>query len=75
MTTVRLRWECPEKDRYYEAHLSRDLFGDWVLTRVWGRRGSPRGQVLHTPCGNREQARELLARTARRREAHGYHLT
>ena len=31
------RWE--RDTRYYELHLRQDLFGDWVLTRVWGGKG------------------------------------
>lgn len=69
------RWENDGTDRYYEAHLARDLLGDWVLTRVWGRRGSPRGRVLHTPCDSPEQARGLLSKVTAQRQAHGYRLT
>jgi hypothetical protein len=28
------RWE--KGTRYYEIHLHQDLWGDWVLTQVWG---------------------------------------
>jgi hypothetical protein len=38
---VRLRWE--KDTRYYEAHLHQDLWGGWVLTKVWGRRDSALG--------------------------------
>jgi len=35
-----------ERDtRYYELHLRQDLFGDWVLTRVWGGRGTALGRI------------------------------
>jgi hypothetical protein len=34
----------------YEMHLQQDLFGDWVLTRVWGRRGTALGRIVHNPC-------------------------
>lgn len=66
------RWECPDRDRYYEAHLARDLLGDWVLTRVWGRRGSPHGRITHTPFKTLEQAQASLRRLATRRRARGY---
>ena len=72
MTPTRLRWECPDKDRYYETHLARDLLGDWVLTRVWGRRGTSRGRVQHTLCTSRADAHTMLAAVARRRRSRGY---
>jgi len=31
-----VRWEHPDKKRYYKLMLSRDLLGNWVVTRVWG---------------------------------------
>jgi hypothetical protein len=32
---ISLRWE--KGTRYYEVYLHQDLWGDWVLTQVWGR--------------------------------------
>jgi hypothetical protein len=43
-----LRWE--RGTRYYEAHLHQDLWGDWVLTQVWGRRGTELGRMVHPPA-------------------------
>jgi hypothetical protein len=34
---MHLRWE--RGTRYYEVYLHQDLWGEWVLTQVWGRRG------------------------------------
>lgn len=33
----------PDKkmQRFYAMHVSRSIFGDWVLDREWGRIGSP----------------------------------
>ena len=42
------RWE--RDTRYYELHLRQDLFGDWVLTRVWGGKGTALGQIKHELC-------------------------
>ena len=39
----RQRWE--KGTRYYEARLHPDLWGDWMLTVGWGRRGTQLGQV------------------------------
>jgi len=40
------RWVNREKARYYETHLSRDLFGEWILVKVWGGCGTSRGLRL-----------------------------
>jgi hypothetical protein len=40
---IHLRWE--RGTRYYEVYLHQDLWGDWVLTQVWGRRGTALYQV------------------------------
>jgi hypothetical protein len=45
------RWVNPEKHRYYQADLIRDLFGDWVLVSAWGSLGSNRGAQRKTPFG------------------------
>jgi transposase len=44
--------------RYYEVHLHQDLWGDWVLTQVWGRRGTELGRMVHTPCASYEKGHE-----------------
>ncbi len=31
-----MRWVNDEKARYYQAWLTEDLFGDWIVTIVWG---------------------------------------
>ncbi|SMF97840.1 WGR domain-containing protein [Methylomagnum ishizawai] len=65
-----IRWE--KGTRYYEAHIGQDLWGGWVLTRVWGRRGSPLGRVRRIPCGSYEEARAKLAGVERQRGRRGY---
>lgn len=35
------RWES--QHRYYQAVIQRNLFGDWELLRIWGRKGSALG--------------------------------
>lgn len=40
-----------EKDaRFYRVLLHLDLFRIWVLTRVWGLRGTELGRIRHMPC-------------------------
>ena len=47
------RWE--RDTRYYEPHPRQDLFGDGVLTRVWGGQGTALGQMRHELCPNYAQ--------------------
>jgi len=65
-----LRWE--KGSRYYEVRLHQDLWGDWVLTQVWGRRDTALGRVVHTPCTSYEEGYERLAAVRVRRESRGY---
>jgi predicted DNA-binding WGR domain protein len=67
---ISLRWE--RGTRYYEVHLHQDLWGDWVLTQVWGRRGTELGRMVHTPCASHEEGCERLAAVRDRREYRGY---
>jgi len=47
---IHLRWH--RGTRYYMAVLATDLFGNWVMTRIWGRRDSPLGRVKRDLCGS-----------------------
>ena len=67
---VRLRWE--KETRYYEIHLQQDLWDDWVLTRIWGRRGSPMGQIRRIPCQSYDDAATKLANVRSQRKRRGY---
>ena len=66
----RLRWE--KGTRFYEALVERDLFGDWVLTLVWGRRGSALGRVQHRVQPSVAAAHDALQMVVRRRQGRGY---
>ncbi len=56
MDWITVRWEKATADtaRYYLVHLHQDLWGGWVLTRVWGGKLSANGQIRHTPVASRE---------------------
>jgi hypothetical protein len=54
--------------------LARDLFGSWVSTRVWGRRGSPMGGLKLDLCESFTEGYESLKAIAARRTAHQYEL-
>lgn len=58
--------------RYYQITLARDLLGDWVVTRINGRRGSRLGRIRNIPVASVRDGRALIEETARLRIAHGY---
>lgn len=64
------RWE--RDSRYYELWVQQDLFGDWLLTRVWGRKGSALGQIRHELCTDQTEAQARYAEAEVRRERRGY---
>jgi predicted DNA-binding WGR domain protein len=65
-----IRWH--RETRYYTAILARDIFGQWCLTRVWGRRGSPMGGLRVDPFDSFSLACAALERLAKRRQGRGY---
>jgi hypothetical protein len=69
---IRLRWH--RGTRYYMVFLARDLFGSWVITRVWGRRGSPMGGLKLDLCDSFTEGYEGLKTIAVRRKARRYEL-
>jgi WGR domain-containing protein len=68
----RLRWE--KGRRYYEVHLHQDLWGQWVLTRCWGGRGSAWGQVRTRPCASYTEALAQLEQIKKRHVQRHYQL-
>jgi hypothetical protein len=58
--------------RYYYSHLGQDLLGDWVLTRMWGGRGSRRGRMMRTMVSSLAEGMAMLARVEKARAGHGY---
>ncbi|MCP5426572.1 MAG: WGR domain-containing protein, partial [Gammaproteobacteria bacterium] len=59
---------CWERDRrYYTVRLQQDLWGGWVITLAWGRRGSALGRVVDQPCANYAEGLALLEQIGRRR--------
>ena len=64
------RWE--KNTRYYELRVQQDLFGDWLLTRVWGRKGSALGQMRHELCVDQADANTRYAEAVIRRAQRDY---
>ncbi len=69
---IRLRWE--RESRYYEAHLQQDLWGDWIVTKVWGQRSSRLGRVMNIPCNTYQKGLAMLVQIDRTRKQKGYRL-
>src|SRR5512143_2784634 len=67
---VRCRWI--KHTRYYEVLLHQDLWGGWIVTRVWGRRDSPLGRVRHHPCRSYAEGLERVRQMQDRRARRGY---
>lgn len=65
-----LRWETEK--RYYLASLNRDLFGDWVVTRVWGGRSNRLGRISDVPVPDFLAGIDLLNQIAQQRKRRGY---
>ncbi|MCC8999828.1 MAG: WGR domain-containing protein [Candidatus Contendobacter sp.] len=71
---IHLRWEKPTERgiRYYEVDLHQDLWGEWLLTQVWGRRGTRLGQVRRVSCGSRAEGLVRITAILKRRWQHRY---
>ena len=70
MEWIQQRWE--KGTRYYEVYLQQDLWGDWVLTRVWGGRGTALGQIRDMPCTGYSDGLTMLGEVEKRRKQRGY---
>lgn len=71
-TWLHSRWE--KDTRYYELRVQQDLWGQWLLTRVWGRRDSAMGQIRHELCAGYAAANARYAEAEIRRAKRGYQL-
>jgi hypothetical protein len=66
------RWVNPNKARYYQAHLCRDLFGEWILVKVWGGCGSSCGCLASTGVASYVDGVAAFREIGERRRARGY---
>jgi predicted DNA-binding WGR domain protein len=67
-----MRWINEEKRRYYQAHLVRDLLGDWLLVAAWGSVDSQRGNMRSTLVESHADGLAHLQALDRRRRQRGY---
>ena len=65
-------WFNSANQRYYDAHLVHDLFGDWHLLLAWGRRGTRLGGLRYEACSTPQSGYDIVQRIHRRRLQHGY---
>lgn len=65
-----LRWE--KGGRYYTAFVQQDLFEGWVVTHIWGRKGTRLGKVRNVPCEDEARGRIRLEKIDRKRLSRGY---
>lgn len=70
-----LRWEHPQKKRYYQVLLAKDLFGDWVITKAWGAIDQAQGRVVHIYCPSFLDAKKILDDIVKTRKRRGYYLS
>ncbi len=64
------RWE--KDSRYYEVHIHHDLWGEIIMTKVWGCIDSPLGNVRHTPMSSYDAVEKPLKVIIARRTQHEY---
>lgn len=69
-----LRWEHPAKKRYYHVVLTKDLFGEWVVTKAWGGINQATGRIIHLPFTSYDEAKKIIDKTSRLRSSRGYFL-
>jgi hypothetical protein len=66
------RWEHHQKQRYYRVLLIQDLFGDWVITKIWGGINQSSGRIVHLSCPSYETANIMIEQISKIREKRGY---
>lgn len=70
----KLRFENPQKLRYYLVYVTQDLFGEWVIIKSWGGINKAGGQVLSTPCASLDEAMLKVENIKKARARRGYAL-
>lgn len=71
---IQYRWENPENQRYYRILFAPDLFGEWVITKIWGGLKNAGGGMKNVPCANYDEGIKLIAKIKDMRLKRGYQL-
>jgi hypothetical protein len=58
--------------RHYTALLHQDLFDQWILTKIWGARGSRLGRVVDVRLRDYAEGLAMLEAVKRQRARRGY---
>lgn len=66
------RWVHPEKQRYYQADLVKDLFGEWTLVWAWGGTETTRGRQRITGVASYKEGLRRVTDMDIRRRKRGY---
>lgn len=65
-------WESPT--RYYRLEIAQDMFGMWVITRLWKGRFSKKGSKLTISTDDKDAALQWLDKIGKQRAKKGYTL-
>ncbi len=69
---VTVRWENPDSERYYLVMIEQDIFGQWILNRIWGGIHKKLGGNQVSVLDNKDQGIEMLKDISIRRKQRGY---
>ncbi len=67
-----VRWETDT--RYYQARLGRDLFGQLIIHRCWGGKGTRLGGMATDLFDTEDEVQKALQALAKVRARRGYRL-
>lgn len=62
---IHYRWENRQTNRYYRVLLAQDLFGQWLLTKIWGGINQATGRITHWPYPSYEEAIKAIDQIAK----------
>ena len=69
---IQHRWENSENLRYYRIFFARDLFGEWVITKIWGGLKHAGGGMKNIPCTSYDDGLKLIEKVNETRLKRGY---
>lgn len=69
---IHYRWENYQTNRYYRILLAHDLFGHWLLTKIWGGINQATGRTVHIAYQSYDDAIKAIDHIAKTRIKRGY---
>ncbi len=69
---IQYRWENTRNQRYYRILFAQDLFGEWVITKIWGGLKKAGGGMKNIPCASYDDGIKLIAKVSEARLKRGY---